>query len=264
MLYVALFRMSFRRQMAYRAATLAGLVTNFFFGVLRAFIFIALYTGADAVEVAGYSLPQAVTFSALTQALIGPLMMFGSWEVMRTIRSGDIAGDLAKPLDFYGFWLAQDLGRAAYQVLGRGVPIMLAYPLLFDLVWPASLATWALFALSVVLSVLISFSWRFLVNVTALWTVDAYGLGRVAYMSVLLLSGFIVPLTFYPDWLRAIVRLTPFPAMVTAPIEIYLGMPSGLSVAYMLLTQAFWVVVLAFVARRVYALGVARLVVQGG
>jgi ABC-2 type transport system permease protein len=264
MLYLALVRMSFRRQMAYRAATLAGLFTNFFFGVLRAYIFIALYTGSGTSEVGGYSLPQAVTYTALTQALIAPLMLFGWWEAMRTIRSGDIASDLTRPFDWYGFWLAQDLGRAAFALLGRGLPLLLAYPLVFDLVWPASIGTWLAFAVSVLLSILISFSWRFLVNITAFWTLDAYGFGRMAYMAVLLLSGFIVPVTFYPDWLRTLVLLTPFPAMVNAPIEIWLGLPSGMSVAGMLVWQGLWVAALMLLARWVYARGVTRLVVQGG
>ncbi len=42
-LFFALTKKSFQRQMTYRAATLAGFVTNFFFGLLRAAIFIALY-----------------------------------------------------------------------------------------------------------------------------------------------------------------------------------------------------------------------------
>ena len=64
-----------------------------------------------------------MTYTAITQAIIAPLMIFGSWEVMRTIQTGQIASDLTKPLDFYGFWLAQDLGRSAFHVLARGVPI---------------------------------------------------------------------------------------------------------------------------------------------
>lgn len=264
MLYLALFRIAFHRAVAYRAATLAGIFTNFFFGALRAFVFIALYRGTEAVTVGGYDLPSAITFSALTQAMIAPLAMFGSWEVMRTVRSGDIASDLTRPLDFYGFWLAQDLGRAAWHLIGRGLPILLVYPLFFDFVWPASGLTWLLVGVSMVMAVLISFSWRFLVNIGAFWTVDAYGLGRIAFMSVLLLSGFLIPITYYPDWLRSLLAFLPFTAMVNTPIEVYLGMPSGTPIPRALFVQAFWVVALMWLARAAYARGVARLVVQGG
>lgn len=264
MLYVALFQTSFKRMVAYRAATLAGLVTNFFFGAVRAFIFIALYRGSGQLEVAGYSVHDAVTYTALTQATIAPLALFGWWEVMRTIRTGDIAMDLTKPIDFYRFWLAQDMGRALYNVVARGLPIMLAYPLVFDITWPESPGTWAAFAISVSLALLISFSWRFLVNISAFWSTDAFGLGRVAYMSVLLLSGFIVPIAFFPEQLQALLMLLPFPAMINTPVEIWLGMRTGSELALAIAVQLAWVVAMALLARAAYARGIARLVVQGG
>jgi ABC-2 type transport system permease protein len=249
---------------SYRAATLAGLVTNFFFGAMRAYIFIALYRGAGKTVVAGYSIEDAVTYTALTQAAIAPLLLFGWWDVMRTIQSGDIASDLTKPIDYYSFWLARDLGRALHDVLARGVPILLAYSLVFDIVWPGSAAAWAGFGVSALLALLISFSWRFVVNVSAFWSTDAFGLGRVAYMSVLLLSGFLVPVAFFPDWLQGLVRLLPFPAMVNTPIELWLGMLTGRELAAALLVQTAWVVGLAALARFAYGRGVARLAVQGG
>jgi ABC-2 type transport system permease protein len=264
MLYVALFEKSVRRMTAYRAATLAGLVTNFFFGALRAFIFVALYRDAGVEEVAGYTLADAVTFTALTQAAIAPLMLFGWWDVMRTIQSGDIASDLTKPIDLYRFWLAQDLGRAAFSFAARGVPIVLAYQVFFDLVWPSSMGGWLAFGLSAALALLISFSWRFLVNVTAFWTTDAHGMGRVAYMSVLLLSGMLIPVAYFPETLQSIVWWTPFPSMVNVPVEVWLGMHGGPALARILGVQALWAVALAALARAVYARGVSRLVVQGG
>ena len=44
-LFWEIAKLSFQRQIAYRAATLAGLVTNFFFGLLRAALMVALYRG---------------------------------------------------------------------------------------------------------------------------------------------------------------------------------------------------------------------------
>jgi len=51
-LYLALARTSFARMFAYRGATVAGIVTNFFFGLLRAYVFIALFeaAGTDAIR----------------------------------------------------------------------------------------------------------------------------------------------------------------------------------------------------------------------
>ena len=42
-LYIELARKAAQRQLAYRQANLAGLLTNLFFGALRAYALIALY-----------------------------------------------------------------------------------------------------------------------------------------------------------------------------------------------------------------------------
>jgi ABC-type uncharacterized transport system permease subunit len=52
--YLALTRLAIQRQFIYRAATLAGLATNFFFGLLRAAVMVALF-GARP-QVAGMSI----------------------------------------------------------------------------------------------------------------------------------------------------------------------------------------------------------------
>ena len=48
--------------------------------------------------------------------------LWGWFDVALRVRSGDVATDLQRPLDFQAYWLAQDLGRAAYHALFRGVP----------------------------------------------------------------------------------------------------------------------------------------------
>ena len=52
-MYWALVRLAFQRQITYRTANIAGLVTNVFFGLLRASVMVALFGARDAV--AGYS-----------------------------------------------------------------------------------------------------------------------------------------------------------------------------------------------------------------
>lgn len=41
---------SFRKHLTYRAATIAGLLTNFFFGWLKVSVLLALYNGRSVVE----------------------------------------------------------------------------------------------------------------------------------------------------------------------------------------------------------------------
>ncbi len=265
MVYLALFQKSFQRMMSYRAATIAGVLTNFFFGLLRAYVFIAVFEASGRATIGGYSLRDAITYTAVTQALGTPIAILQWWwEIMRTIRSGEIVSDLTKPFHYFSFWLARDLGRAAFQFIFRGLPILLFFPFFFELSWPGSLAHWGLFLLSVLLAVLISFCWRFLINLSAFWFLDAVGIGRLAWLAMTFFSGFIVPVAFFPDWLKFAVSLTPMPAMVNTPIEVYLGLVQETALWQALGVQFAWFIGMALLCEWVYRRGVNRLIIQGG
>jgi ABC-2 type transport system permease protein len=262
--YIALARMAFQRQFAYRAANLAGLATNLFFGALRAYLLIALFNARGAEHVAGYSVQAAVTYTGLSQALISYLALFSWWDVIRSIRTGEVATDLARPVDYVGYWCAQDLGRAAAQILWRGLPMMALYALAYRIVLPPTPQHWLALVVALVLALLVSFGWRFLVSLAAFWTQDAVGLGRLAWTASWFLSGFLMPIAFFPPWMTALMMLTPFPAMVSAPVEIYLGLLDGRELLAALGMQAMWAALLFVVCQLVLAAGVRKLVIQGG
>ena len=261
-LFLELARLSFQRQLTYRAAALAGLLTNFFFGLLRASVLIALY--GTRSEVAGISLDGAITYTGLTQALIAFLSLFSWYEVMNSVYSGDIAADLLKPMNYYVFWLAQDLGRAVAAMLTRGVTMMLAYAAFFGITLPRSPEQWLALGAALVLSWLVSFSWRFLLNLPAFWTPNALGVGRFGFILSWFLSGFIMPLRFFPDWFVRLCYLTPFPHTINTIVETYLGVLTGPALVRALLAQLLWWLILTAVGRLVLQAGVRRLVIQGG
>lgn len=265
MLYWALFLKGFARMAAYRTATVAGLATNFFFGLLRAYVFIAVFQASGRALIGGYDLRDIVTFTALTQALGTPLGVVNWWrELMLSIRNGQIANDLVKPLHFFGFWLARDLGRVAFQLLFRSLPVMVAYPLFFALSWPSSLTRWGLFLASVALAALVSFCWNFLVNLMAFWVVDAEGIGRFAWLAIAFFSGFLVPTAFFPDWLRFLANCTPLPAIINTPVEVYLGVTTGVPLWQALGGQLAWALGLTLLCQFAFHRGCLKLTVQGG
>jgi len=261
-LYIELAKKAAQRQLAYRQANLAGLLTNLFFGALRAYTLIALY--GVRPQIAGYTLEAAVTYTGLTQAILRPVQIFGWLDLIQTVRTGDIVSDLTKPFDYYFFWLAQDLGTNLVHLVVRGLPILLVYALVTPRVWPADANAATAFALSLLLAMLVSFAWRFCLNITALWMTDALGMARLGFTLSMFLSGFLVPVKFFPLWLQAIARATPFPSFVETPVQIWLGILSGPAAVNAMLQQALWLVALMLVGRVLLVAGTRKLVIQGG
>ena len=257
-----LARRAFERQLAYRAAAFAGLATNFFFGILRAAVMVALYHGRQ--EIAGYTLVQAVTFTGVSQAIIGMMSFFGWYDLMNNVYSGAVASDLLKPMNFYTYWLAQDAGRAVASFFLRAVPVMVAYSLLLGAILPSSVPQVAAVFFGLVLSWLVSFSYRFILNLASFWTPNAVGIARFGFMLTWFLSGFMFPLRYFPDWFISVCNLTPFPYMVNSLVEVYLGVVEGWEVVRALSLQAVWVVVLVILGQVILRKGIARLVIVGG
>lgn len=255
-------RRGYRRYEVYPAATIAGIFVNTVFGFLRVSVLLALYQSRDIVG--GYDATAAVTYAWLTQALIMTVFIWGWRELAFRIRSGDIATDLVRPAHPLRAGLAFDLGRAVYHAVFRGMPPFLIGALVFPLTLPAAPQVWLAFVASVALAVTISFAIRWLYNVSAFWLLDDRGVVIIVGTAIALLSGLTIPVRFFPDWLATLAYLTPFPAVIQIPVDIFVGRLSGAELWSGLAVQAGWAVALLLAARGAFALGVRRLVVQGG
>lgn len=259
--YFELGRRSFRQVLAYRGATLAGIFTNAIFGVILSSIFLGFYASSSTTDVRGWTQSQTLTLTRINQSLLMVVYLWGWWEIARSIQTGSIAMDFLKPTNFFGFWLSRDLGRATAHVLVRLLPTFIIGNLLYDLLPPSSLANSAAFIFSIALAVIVSFGFRFLLNVSGFWVIDHRGINYIAIAMLNLLSGFMIPLAFFPDPVLRVIDLLPFRAIIMIPGEIYLGkIPiwQGLGI------QLFWSVTLIAASNKLLSLGERRVMVQGG
>jgi ABC-2 type transport system permease protein len=253
---------SLQRQLIYRAAALAGLVTNFFFGIIRIAVLVALYGARH--DVAGIPIEGAITFTGLSQAMIGILSLFSWYELMNNVYTGAISADLLKPMGLYQYWISHDFGRAFGQLLLRGLPMMIAYAVFFGISTPQNLWQWIGFVISLILAWAVSFSWRFLVNLAAFWIPNAAGFVRFAFALSWFMSGFLMPLRYFPDWFVKLCAFTPFPYMINTVVEVYLGVVQGPAVIQALLAQIFWLAGLILAGEFVLRIGIRKLVILGG
>lgn len=261
-LYWEVGRRGYRRYATYRGATIAGIFTNTVFGFMRAYVLIALFQSRP--HLGGYDVTDALTYAWLTQAALMTVYIWGWYEIAERIRSGDIVSDLQRPVDLQGYWLAQDLGRACYHAIFRGIPPFVLGALAFHLRIPANPATYLLFVLSLALAVCLSFALRYIVNILAFWLLDYRGVSTVAQTLWTFLSGFAVPLAIFPHTLRVIAEALPFAGMVQIPVDIFLEKYQGVSLLAALGRQLMWAVVLLMLGRWLFAMATRRLVVQGG
>jgi ABC-2 type transport system permease protein len=262
-LYLTVARYSARRYASYRAATAAGAFTNTVFGIIRAYVLIQVWRQKPGLG--GYDTASMITFVFLGQALITSMALFGGGiDLPERIRSGAVAMDMARPASFQTWWLADDAGRGAVQVIVRGVPPMAVAAVMFDLRIATGPASWGLFGVSVALGFLVSFGLRYLIALAAFWLLDQQGLENGYTLCAIFFSGIAVPLTILPRIPRELAQILPFSAMIQVPADTFLSDRVDMSVCTGLAFQAAWATVLLTAGRLLTSRAVRKLVVQGG
>ncbi|MFC7840297.1 ABC transporter permease [Streptomyces sp. NPDC057382] len=261
-LYAAVAAGGFRRYATYRAATLAGVFTNTVFGVVLVHTYLALWE--ERPHLGGYDQAQAVTYVWLGQCLYATLAIQGGGaekDLMERIRTGEIAVDLYRPADLQLWWMAGDLGRALFQMLGRGVVPFLFGALFFPMALPADVGRWAAFAVTLLLAAVVSFAIRHLAALSVFWLMDGMGVSQVLAVTGIFFSGMVLPLNAFPGVLGEVVGVLPWAAQIQMPADVLMGERGALGA---LGFQAGWAVVLLAAGRAVQSAATRRVVVQGG
>nr|WP_202485948.1 ABC-2 family transporter protein [Streptomyces sp. SID4985] len=261
-MYAAVAAGGFRRYATYRAATAAGVFTNTVFGLIIVYTYRALWDARP--HLGGYDETQAVTYVWLGQALLSTLAIGGGGaeeELMERIRTGDVAIDLYRPADLQLWWLAADLGRAFFQLLGRGLVPFFVGVLCFPAYLPRDVGTWLAFFVSIVLAMLVGFGIRYLVALSAFWLMDGAGMAQMAWLAGVFCSGMLLPLNVFPGALGEVVRALPWSSLLQAPADVLLGEADPLRTY---LFQGAWAVALLGAGRLLQSAATRRVVVQGG
>jgi ABC-2 type transport system permease protein len=254
----------------YRAAALAGLWTQVFFGLVLLMIYEAFYASTTAPQPMSFA--EIVSYVWLGQALLAMLPWNADAEIRAMVRSGAVAYELCRPIDLYALWYARALAWRTAPTILRAVPMCVFAAVLLPLIglgeWrlagPPSAAAALAFGATLACTLLLGCALTTLINISLLWTLS--GDGAVILLTTLttFLSGMIVPLPLFPDWAQPIVRALPFAGLVDLPFRVFTGHIPPADTASVLAHQIFWTVVLVLIGRWLLSRGMRRVVVQGG
>lgn len=268
--YLAAFRARFQLMLHYRAAVLAGFATQCWWGTIRIMVFAAFY-GVHAAA-APISLVDAVTYVWLGQALLSLQPWLADPEIGQAVRSGGVGYDRLRPLDAYGYWYARTLGWMLARALPRAALMAVAAGLVLPLIglgawaWqpPASLTAALLFIPALVLMTALGAAVLMLANIVVAASLNERGVNAVLAPLVIVFSGSLLPLNFFPDALRPFLHAQPFAGLVDIPFRIYFADLRGGAALLGLALQAGWTLALIGVGRLAMEHMMRRLEMQGG
>ena len=268
--YRSVFAARFMLMLQYRTAALAGFVTQCWWGIIKVMVFAAFFHGAAARQ--PLSFPQTVSYIWLGQAFLMLMPWWGDPEVTEMVRSGNVSYERLRPLDTYFFWYARALAWISARMVPRAAMLFAFVALLVPLVglgqWglapPPNPRAAALFAAGMLMAVLLSGAILMLINLLVVVLISDRGPSLLATQTVTLLSGILVPLPFFPGWMRTALFLQPCAGLADIPFRIYSGNLAGRPALAGLLLMVVWIIALISIGRRLMERVMSRLEVQGG
>lgn len=193
--------------------------------VILILVWQSILGGQDPIK--GYEFGNLIQYYMLV-ILINELTAshFENWWV-RMIREGKIDLFFTRPFSLLQTILIGDIGRKSIYAL-LTLPVFAVTWLVMNQIWPIgsfalSLPVIGLFLLCLVFAFAVQFLLGLIIVMLGFWIEGAQGLEHFKWVVINLLSGFIIPVVFMPDWLRSVVEALPLKYMYAVPIGLLQG-----------------------------------------
>jgi ABC-2 type transport system permease protein len=245
------------------ARTLFGLIPL----VAILYVWRTIYSGRDAgAQVSGYTLAGMISYYLLV-TIVDALTAVNEddWQIATDIKDGNISQFLLKPIDYLWYRLCLFCsGRLTYVAVAF-VPLTLFILYLRQyFLLPPGWGTFALFAVSLVLTALLQFFMSYAMAMLAFWVLEVSTFIFILYAFEYLASGHLFPLDILPAGLERALYFTPFPYQLYFPIGIYMGKATGGELAQGLAIQFLWVLFAYAWARWAWNRGIRNYAAVGG
>ncbi|MDC3416859.1 ABC transporter permease [Aquibacillus salsiterrae] len=264
--YYSVLRLRLVHGMQYRSAAFAGMATQFFWGFMYIMIFEAFFSHTNSNP--PMTLEQVVAYIWLQQAFLALIALwFRDNEIFDLITKGNIAYELCRPCDLYGFWYAKLLAQRISAALLRSIPILLVVFILpepYRLTIPENIETLLLFVMTMFVGLFILVAISMFIYISVFLTMSPTGSLLMLGVVGEFFAGLIIPIPFMPDWLQAIAYALPFRWTMDFPFRIYSSNISETDAWVGLGIQLVWLFVLVSLGRIALKGALNKVVVQGG
>ncbi len=260
--YAEFSRVGFVNILAFRLRYFTGIITYFLNVTVYYFIWSAVYSAGHAI--AGYNLTQMITYVS-----VGWMIRSFYWntidqEMAYEVIEGKIAMDLIKPVSVQWMWISRAIGESAFRLGLLTLPTAVVVALVFPVQGPSSRENFALFLVAVLGSFFLMAAINFMIGTCAIPLKSILALIRAKYWLIELLSGLLIPMTFFPDKVQRVLAWLPFEHIAYTPLQIYLGKLDRHTALRALGIQWLWVIALLFLAHLWWERASKKITIHGG
>lgn len=257
-----LIKVNIKVNLAYAVNAWGAFIITLFQIFVFYYIWMAIYKFDSVIN--GISKNQIVTYIILSRIIYAQITWGFIPKIGRIIQTGAIAVEMLRPMDFQAQMFFERIGDFLAFTAMTAVPLLIISSLTLGIQAPPSAGVFICFCLSFVMAMAISFFFEFFIGLLTFYTNFSWGLQSFQEAFISLFSGALIPIAFFPGWLKTITNFLPFQEMSYSPVSIYLGIAKGHEIYRILIFQLIWLVFMLIIARLFYKFAIKRVLVQGG
>ncbi len=260
--YVAFGRVAFLQILAYRLRYFIGIITYLVNVTVYYFIWRAIYRGGGTIR--GFNFEQMVTYVAVGWIIRSFYYNNIDREMANDVQQGYIAAKLARPVNYQAMQVSQAAGESLFRIMMFTLPTGAVILMIYPVQAPTSGVAAAAFLLSLLYSFVIFAAINFLIGTCAVYLQSILGLIRAKYFLIEILSGLVIPISFFPAPLIRFSQWLPFQHISYTPLMIYMGKISGTALAAAILVESLWAITLVLAGQWFWRQATRKLAIQGG
>ncbi|MCS7251543.1 MAG: ABC-2 family transporter protein [Anaerolineae bacterium] len=180
------------------------------------------------------------------------------WDLERDIRTGGLGARLLRPLHPLHYDLARTVASRPFQALLVGPPIALVLYLYPGPQLDLSLINLIRVMGATFMAMLLEFFFQYAIGLTAFWTSQAVAIHEVWFFIKSLGSGYVIPLALMPEGIQRLLEWTPFPLLLSFPLEMMLGRLPSEQIVRGFVGQGLWLLLAITLITFLWRLGIRR------
>lgn len=262
MKYITIIKVNIKNNFAYNWSIVFNTIVTIISVIIPVCLWKALYV--NNIEKCIYM----INYSIMAQLLASFYSLQSSNKLCGSIRSGVIAYEMIRPIDYIVRLFFEDIGYIVVKLISVVLPMIIVSKLFFNLYVP-SITAIIMFLFSIFLSIIILFLIRIIVSMICFWAIEAWSLIILLDIVISFFSGRFLPGWIMPESIQAVMNYLPFIWIYQKPIQVYLAeigefTGSSESFVYSLTIQLVWIFILYAVQHFLWSKAVKKLVIQGG
>jgi ABC-2 type transport system permease protein len=256
-LYKSIFLIELRKIITYRSDFWINFIGRTFFTITIAyFLWDSIFESLKTESLNGYTIDSMIIYYLLAPLIFRIQQGSDIGTISKDIYEGGLNKFLVYPVNFYLFKLTTYLTHSFFYFF-QLIIIIAIYKLTFtntsELV--LSLTKVCLFIPAITLCSICYFLLTSIIELISFWADNIWSLNVIMRFIVAFSGGVFIPLSFFPDTAIELLSFTPFPYLISFPIQILLTEVSLSSYLGSMLALIIWGVIFSFASILVWKKG---------